>query len=187
MNAGDPPNPLGTGPLRNGNQRGNPNTAPRRGAKTRAGTPCKSPVMKNGRCRMHGGKCHGPTTEEGRAGISAALDKGGMRGKQWQASNDLMTRIARQGRVYNAMLDARRLIPDIAPPIRDVRAFLALPDPGYDEGSLESARHYACVGLMELGSNLIATRLLAHRIRNTGRFQRAEPDAREFSKRCHAA
>ena len=64
-----------------------------------------------------------------------------------------MTRITRQGRVYNAMLGARMLIPDIAPPIRDVRAFLALPDPGYDEGSLESARHYACVGLMEQGPN----------------------------------
>lgn len=26
------------------------------GAKTRSGEPCKSPAMKNGRCRMHGGK-----------------------------------------------------------------------------------------------------------------------------------
>ena len=26
------------------------------GAKTRRGTPCKSPAMPNGRCRMHGGK-----------------------------------------------------------------------------------------------------------------------------------
>lgn len=25
------------------------------GARTRAGTPCLSPAMKNGRCRMHGG------------------------------------------------------------------------------------------------------------------------------------
>lgn len=25
------------------------------GAKTRAGHPCKSPSMRNGRCRMHGG------------------------------------------------------------------------------------------------------------------------------------
>jgi len=29
------------------------------GAKTRAGTPCKSPAMANGRCRMHGGKSTG--------------------------------------------------------------------------------------------------------------------------------
>ncbi|MEQ8608802.1 MAG: HGGxSTG domain-containing protein [Rhodospirillales bacterium] len=29
--------------------------APRCGAKTRKGSPCQSPAMKNGRCRMHGG------------------------------------------------------------------------------------------------------------------------------------
>jgi uncharacterized protein YjcR len=29
------------------------------GAKTRAGTPCLSPAMPNGRCRMHGGKSTG--------------------------------------------------------------------------------------------------------------------------------
>jgi uncharacterized protein YjcR len=33
---------------------------PRCGAKTRAGTPCKAPAMKNGRCQMHGGKSTGP-------------------------------------------------------------------------------------------------------------------------------
>lgn len=30
------------------------------GAKTRSGAPCKGPAMKNGRCRMHGGKSKGP-------------------------------------------------------------------------------------------------------------------------------
>jgi len=35
-------------------------TSPRCGAKTRSGTLCKSPSMKNGRCRMHGGKSTGP-------------------------------------------------------------------------------------------------------------------------------
>ena len=29
--------------------------APRCGARTRAGTPCMAPAMRNGRCRMHGG------------------------------------------------------------------------------------------------------------------------------------
>ena len=29
------------------------------GAKTRKGTPCRSPAMRNGRCRMHGGKSMG--------------------------------------------------------------------------------------------------------------------------------
>ena len=30
--------------------------APRCGARTRAGTPCKAPAMPNGRCRLHGGR-----------------------------------------------------------------------------------------------------------------------------------
>jgi uncharacterized protein YjcR len=33
--------------------------SPRCGAKTRTGTPCRSPAMTNGRCRMHGGKSPG--------------------------------------------------------------------------------------------------------------------------------
>ncbi len=33
--------------------------ARRCGAKTRRGTPCQSPAMPNGRCRMHGGKSPG--------------------------------------------------------------------------------------------------------------------------------
>jgi len=64
--------PSRPGPLRNGNPRGNPNAAPRCGAKTRAGCPCKSPAMRNGRCRMHGGASTGPRTPEGRARVAAA-------------------------------------------------------------------------------------------------------------------
>ena len=33
--------------------------SPRCGACTRAGKPCQSPAMLNGRCRMHGGKAKG--------------------------------------------------------------------------------------------------------------------------------
>ncbi len=51
--------------LRNGNPQGNPMNAPRCGAKTRKGTPCRGPGMANGRCRMHGGKSTGPRTPEG--------------------------------------------------------------------------------------------------------------------------
>ena len=40
--------------------------APRCGATgKRKGTPCQSPAMKNGRCRMHGGKSTGPRTAKG--------------------------------------------------------------------------------------------------------------------------
>jgi len=34
------------------------------GAKTRSGNPCKNWAMKNGRCRMHGGKSTGPPPEK---------------------------------------------------------------------------------------------------------------------------
>ena len=42
--------------LKNGNPRGNPLNARKCGAKTRKGTPCKSPAVRGKkRCRMHGG------------------------------------------------------------------------------------------------------------------------------------
>lgn len=34
--------------------------SPRCGARTRRGSPCQSPAMPNGRCRMHGGASSGP-------------------------------------------------------------------------------------------------------------------------------
>ncbi|MHC4727052.1 MAG: HGGxSTG domain-containing protein [Planctomycetota bacterium] len=46
--------------LRNGNPQGDPNNAPRYGAKTRKGTTCRAPAMSNGRCRMHDGKSTDP-------------------------------------------------------------------------------------------------------------------------------
>lgn len=35
------------------------------GARTRTGAYCRQPSMKNGRCRLHGGKSTGPRTPEG--------------------------------------------------------------------------------------------------------------------------
>jgi hypothetical protein len=61
-----------TGPLRNGNPRGNPNLSPRCGARTRLDCPCRGPAMANGRCRMHGGTSTGPRTPEGLARLRAA-------------------------------------------------------------------------------------------------------------------
>jgi len=52
-------NPIRRGWLRNSNPPGNPSTAPRCRAKTRAGPPCQQPAMKNGRCRLHGGMSPG--------------------------------------------------------------------------------------------------------------------------------
>lgn len=62
----------GLGRLLNGNPSGDFRLAPRCGARNRAGNPCRAPAMKNGRCRLHGGKSTGAKTAEGRARISAA-------------------------------------------------------------------------------------------------------------------
>jgi hypothetical protein len=56
----------GRGFIKHGNRPGNPDNAPRCGARTRSGTPCKGPAMPNGRCRMHGGPSTGPRTSEGK-------------------------------------------------------------------------------------------------------------------------
>ena len=52
------------------------------GAKTRAKTSCKNPVV-NGktRCRMHGGKSTGPQTKAGKERVVAAHFKHGRRSK----------------------------------------------------------------------------------------------------------
>ena len=54
---------------------------PKCGAKTRKGTPCQGFAMKNGRCKLHGGKSTGPKTAEGKARIAAAHFKHGLRSK----------------------------------------------------------------------------------------------------------
>jgi hypothetical protein len=55
--------------------RGNPNLhlAPRCGARTRGGCPCRAPAIHGrARCRMHGGRSTGPRTPEGLARLRAA-------------------------------------------------------------------------------------------------------------------
>jgi len=78
--------------LKNGNRPGNPKNAPRCGAKTRKGTPCRSPAMPNGRCRMHGGCSTGAKTPEGIERIRAARTKHG----RYSAASIARRRAARQ-------------------------------------------------------------------------------------------
>lgn len=49
------------------------------GAKARRNNhlPCRQPAMKNGRCRLHGGKCQGPKTPEGKMKAAKANLKHG--------------------------------------------------------------------------------------------------------------
>ena len=67
----------GLGWLKHSGLPGNWDNAPRCGAKTRAGTPCRAAAMPNGRCRMHGGKSTGPRTPEGIQRIRASRTKHG--------------------------------------------------------------------------------------------------------------
>ena len=107
--------------LRNGNPRGNPNAAPRCGAKSRAGCPCKGPAMKNGRCRMHGGASTGPSAE-GRARIAAARTIHGRRTAAMREHNRTITAIVRRGAVLTAMVRAGLRLEDLAEPIRQCRS-----------------------------------------------------------------
>ena len=87
------------GGLRDGFPGGNPHLAPRCGARTRAGTPCGSPSMKNGKCRMHGGASTGARTQEGKSAHKQAVTKHGYRGELGRALGDvrrLLTSRARQ-------------------------------------------------------------------------------------------
>jgi hypothetical protein len=66
MSANEPRVPR-PGKLKNGNSAGNPNAAPRCGAKTRRGISCRQPAIKGRvRCRLHGGWSTGPTSEAGK-------------------------------------------------------------------------------------------------------------------------
>ena len=68
---------LPRGSLKNGNTPGDLSKVRRCGAKTRKGTRCQGPAMRNGRCRMHGGTATGPRTPEGLARCRSANWKHG--------------------------------------------------------------------------------------------------------------
>ena len=84
--------------LRNGNPQGNPMNAPRCGAKTRKGTPCRAPAMANGRCRMHGGKSTGPRTPEGLERSRKANFKHGHYSAESIAARRYMSQLLRESR-----------------------------------------------------------------------------------------
>jgi hypothetical protein len=58
------------------------------GARTRKGSPCKRPVLANGRCPNHGGLSSGPKTRAGRARIAKAQIK---RWQLYRAEKNLST------------------------------------------------------------------------------------------------
>jgi hypothetical protein len=82
--------------------RGNPNLAlaPRCGARTRAGCPCRAPAIRGKlRCRMHGGRSTGPRTAEGLARLRAARTIHGHYSAKTRARDRHLITVARRWRV----------------------------------------------------------------------------------------
>jgi len=91
--------------LKNGNPPGDFSTAPRCGAKTRQGTPCQCPGMRNGRCRIHGGLSTGPKTAEGIERIRRASITHGRRTQAARAERQSLRLL---------MKECRRLLDQLA-------------------------------------------------------------------------
>jgi hypothetical protein len=100
--------------LKNGAPAGNPTLAPRCGARTRTGTPCRQPAMKNGRCRLHGGHSTGPRTEAGVARIRAACTTHGYWGQESRDFRHDIAHMAAQANLWIEIASARRRRPDAA-------------------------------------------------------------------------
>jgi hypothetical protein len=118
----EPPPNDGPRPHHNGSRRGNPNLAPRCGAKARTtGCACRSPAMANGRCRMHGGKSTGPRTPEGLARLAAAHTTHGHSNAAAKARDRWAWTTLGRGRLMAAAHDAHAYLP------RDLAARLDYP------------------------------------------------------------
>ena len=89
--------------LRNGNPPGDFLKAQRCGAKTRRGTACQGPAMRNGCCRMHGGLSTRPKTPEGIERIRRAQLKHGRYTKAAKAERAGPARCDRGARCARAL------------------------------------------------------------------------------------
>jgi hypothetical protein len=92
------------GHLKNNNRPGDFSKAPKCGARTRRGRPCRAPAMANGRCRMHGGLSTGPKTSEGIERIRSARTKHGQRSAQARAERAAIRELIRRSRETLAQL-----------------------------------------------------------------------------------
>src|SRR5262245_7422105 len=81
--------------------------APRCGAKTRKGTACQAPAMRNGRCQFHGGKSTGPRTPEGIERIRRAATKHGWYSKAAKAERRRIRELVRACNAARADLKKR--------------------------------------------------------------------------------
>jgi hypothetical protein len=97
----DEPQAQRRGWLKNDNPPGDFTKARRCGAKTRRATLCQSPAMKNGRCRMHGGKSTGPRTA---AGLERSRRARLKHGAYSRATRELLAENRRRHRQLVALL-----------------------------------------------------------------------------------
>src|SRR3954451_16974305 len=72
--------------------------APRCGARTRAGTPCRAAAMPAGRCRIHGGASTGPRTGEGLERIRAARTTHGLRTAEMKRIREMIRELKAEAR-----------------------------------------------------------------------------------------
>ena len=109
-----PPQATATDPPPAKKPRGNPtlHLAPRCGARTRSGCPCRSPAIHGKlRCRMHGGRSPGPRTPEGRDQVRAAHTIHGYAGAEARAQNHHRLTQLRRNRVLTAAVDYQAHLP----------------------------------------------------------------------------
>ena len=95
------------GSLKHSNPPGDFANAPRCCAKTRRGTACQCPAMRNGRCRLHGGRSTGPTTWEGIERIKEANTKHGRYKKTYIASQRYVRGVLRAASAMLRAMDER--------------------------------------------------------------------------------
>ena len=126
------------GPLRHGNRRGQPNLAPRCGAKARrTGCACRAPAMANGRCRMHGGASTGARTEAGLRRLAAVNTTHGQFAAGAVGAEDLRIRtILRRKRLALAADFLRAFLPpELAAQLETWAGPAALRMPRYGEAA----------------------------------------------------
>jgi hypothetical protein len=126
-------------------RRGNPNLglAPRCGARTRAGCPCRAPAIRGKlRCRMHGGRSTGPRTAEGLARLRVARTIHGHYSAEARARDRHILTLARRARLaIAAVRHADRLPPEFAARLNRMAPEL-LPPP-WPSGGLSRAEDRA--------------------------------------------
>jgi len=88
------------GRLKNGNPAADFLQAPRCGARTRKGAPCRAPAMRNGRCRMHGGCSTGPKTAAGLERLREAKTRHGLYTKEALYFRRRVNQLLRMAKAY---------------------------------------------------------------------------------------